>query len=319
MACACRRGSDDDASGQLCCIPDREPGHVDHTDTYPTVIHAPGTAPGTRLREYASSELARAIECLGWRGPRLHDGVHQARKSLRRTRATLALGMPALGPGTAVIDRELRRLNRSLSKLRDAHALVTVLDRMIDKSAGEDAAVTVLRRARRTAARMRAACAHKALAADPMLQDKRALLAVLLAALPALQWPAISTAGARDALRRSAAAADAAGAQARASGEDEDWHGWRRRARRLSQQQRALDDPTAPRSPIKQDKRLAVLLGEAQDHAMVRERCGKKSPFAQADRQTLRSLAESRLRRLREDMAASASKPAPSALGQDLP
>lgn len=289
---------------------------MDQAAAHPPIFLAPGVEPGTRLCEYASAELARAIDCLDWRGPRLHTGVHQARKSLRRTRATLALGMPALGPGTAVIDRELRRLNRSLSKLRDAHALVTALDHLIGKNTGDDIATPVLRRARRAAARARAACARKVLDADPLLQDKRALLAVLLAALPALKWTTISVAAARDALRRSAAAADDAGARARASGDDEDWHGWRRRARRLSQQQRALDDPMAPRASLKQDKRLAVLLGEAQDHAMVGEHCGKKSPFAPADRQALHTLAENRLRHLREDVVAITLKPAAKAHGE---
>jgi hypothetical protein len=144
-------------------------------------------------------------------------------------------------------------------------------------------------------------------------------LSVLLAALPALKWAAIGAAGARDALCRSAAAADDAGARARASGHEEDWHGWRRRARRLSQQHRALDDPMAPRASVKRDKRLAVLLGEAQDHAMVSAHCGKKSLFAQADRQALRTLAEDRLRGLREELAAIALKPAAKTQGEKFP
>lgn len=256
--------------------------------------------PGARLRDYASAELAHAIDCLGWRGPRMHTGVHQARKSLRRTRATLALGMPALGPGADLIDRELRRLNRSLSRLRDTHALVTALDQMIEKTVDDIATRSLLRRARRIAVRTRAECAHKMLAVDPLLQDKRALLDVLHAGLAALKWKAIGASDAATALQRSATDAGNAAAKARVSRDDEDWHQWRRRARRLSQQQRALGDASANQALDKHDKRLAVLLGQAQDHALLIDHCGRKSLFAQADRQALRALATKRLQRLRE-------------------
>jgi CHAD domain-containing protein len=268
------------------------------------------TPPDRQLREYAVAELTRAIACLGWRSARLHTGVHQARKSLRRTRATLALGMPLLGPGADLIDRELRRVNRSLSKLRDAHALVTALDHLIAKHApADDDTLHVLRRVRRIAAHARAECAHTALARDAQLQDKRALLATLLAALPALKWDAIDAMHVGVALQRSQIEADTAGAKARAAHHDEDWHRWRRRARRLSQQHRALGDAFArPRADGKHDKQLAVLLGHAQDYAMLREHCGRKSPFTPTDRQALDTLAENKMKRLRERVAARASE-----------
>jgi CHAD domain-containing protein len=256
--------------------------------------------PGSRLHEYATTQLARAIACLAWRGARLHTGVHQARKSLRRVRATLALGGSALGPGAALVDRELRRINRSLSKLRDAHALVAALDEIIATQADDDDATPVLRRIRRTAARARAVHAREALADDPQLQDKRALLTTLLAALPGLKWDAIATADAGAALQSSLIQAETAAAKARAGNDDADWHRWRRRARRVSQQQRALGDALAHRPTGKNDKRLAVLLGKAQDHAMLCEHCGRKSIFVKVDRQVLRALAESRMQHLRQ-------------------
>ncbi|MEO6343923.1 MAG: CHAD domain-containing protein [Dokdonella sp.] len=268
--------------------------------TNPPVTRAPGVEPGARLREYASAELAHAIDCLGWRGPRMHTGVHQARKSLRRTRATFALAMPALGPGAGLIDGELRRINRSLSKLRDTHALVTALNQMIEKATDDPVTLSVLRRARRIAVRKRTACARKTLAADPLLQDKRALLDVLHAGLSALKWKAIGASDAATALQRSATDARNAAAKARASHDDEDWHQWRRRARRLSQQQRAIGDASANQALDKHDKRLAILLGQAQDHALLIEHCGRKSLFAQVDRLALRALATNRLQRLRE-------------------
>ncbi|MBC7990442.1 MAG: hypothetical protein H7Y19_12790, partial [Luteimonas sp.] len=38
------------------------------------------SAPGVALRDYAVVELDSAIAGLGWRGGRVHAGVHQARK-----------------------------------------------------------------------------------------------------------------------------------------------------------------------------------------------------------------------------------------------
>jgi hypothetical protein len=259
--------------------------------------------PGMRLRDYAAAELARAIACLCWRGGRLHAGVHQARKSLRRTRATLALGMPVLGPGARLIDRELQRMNLRLSKLRDAQALVVTLDLLIDK-ADDGHAALILRRARRIAARARAGRARSTLIDDPQLQDKRALLTTLQAALPALPWNAVTETDVCARLQLSLIRVDEASSRARTTERDEDWHRWRRRARRLSQQHRALGDMAAL-LPAAGDrhKSLAVLLGEAQDYALLREHCGKRSVFAQADRQVLRALTEHGMARLRQRVA----------------
>ncbi len=257
-----------------------------------------------QLFDYASMEIARAIACLSWRGARLHEGVHQARKSLRRTRATIALGMPALGPGANLIDRQLRRVNRSLSKLRDSQALITSLDHLLDRKADDHEAVSALRRMRRTAARARAERACAMLSKDPQLQRRRALLTTLLAALTALQWNAISTINVHTALQRSRLRASVAGTKAHSSGDDESWHDWRRSARRLSQQLRALGNAASdPVETDKRGKRLAILLGEAQDHAMLREQCGRKSPFTKTDRHVLRALADNGIARLHARIA----------------
>lgn len=261
-------------------------------------------APGTRLRDYATTELTQAIACLGWRGSRLHAGVHQARKSLRRARATLALGAATLGPGAVLIDRELRRLNRRLSKLRDTQALVGTLDHLLRKNADTEAAA-ILRRSRRVAAHARAERARTTMTTDPHLRDRRALLAVLQAALSALPWQTVAETEAHDALRVSATRADEAAARAQRSGRDEDWHRWRRRARRLSQQLRALGDSIAAPPEIGEGaKRLAILLGEAQDYALLREHCGKRSVFAPADRAMLRELSERGTAHLQERIRA---------------
>ena len=270
------------------------------------------------LRAYACDELDRAIAHLGWRGGRVHEGVHQARKSLRRTRATLALGTSVLGPGAELIDREVRRVNRRLSKMRDAQALVETLDRLIAKGKSPET-LPVLRRARRTAAIARVESARRELASDPGLARKRALLVALRAALPALPWDMLTETRVRDALADGFVRIDIAGARARATGRDEDWHRWRRRVRRLSQQHRAVGslivDINAARRRV---KTLAELLGEGQDYALLHDHCGKRSIFPDPDRQILAALAELGAQRMRgriDDALASVSS-APAAAGQ---
>ncbi|MEI2453224.1 CHAD domain-containing protein [Lysobacter firmicutimachus] len=257
-----------------------------------------GRPPGRRLRAYASRELEAAIEALGWRGSRLHLGVHLARKGLRRVRATLALGGAALGPGAAWVDRGLRDANRDLSALRDAQALVETFDRLL-RVAGDEAHRTLLRRGRRRAAAVRAAAARQARAEDPDLSARRGLLRVLHAALRALPWEPLAAPHWRAAVADSLRRVERARQRARASGVDEDWHEWRRRARRLSQQQRALQAAGLGEDAPSFDKRQAERLGEAQDLNLLLDHCGKRSPFAKPDRLALRAFARDELARSR--------------------
>jgi CHAD domain-containing protein len=291
------------------------------TDTAVPAVDTPGGLAlpwfdAADLRAYACDELDRAIAHLGWRGGRVHEGVHQARKSLRRTRATLALGAVVLGPGAALIDREVRRVNRRLSTMRDAQALVETLDRLIAKGKPPEA-LPVLRRARRTAAIARVESARRELASDPALARKRALLVTLRAALPALPWDTLTETRVRDTLAQGLLQIDVAGARARATGRDDDWHRWRRRVRRLSQQHRAVGslivDINAARRRV---KTLAELLGEGQDYALLHDHCGRRSIFPDPDRQILAALADLGAQRMREriEQAPSGAVPAPAAL-----
>jgi hypothetical protein len=278
-------------------------------------IAVPAAAsPGPVLRGYAARELAGAIAGLGRRGGRIHGGVHRARKSLRRVRAVLALCGSEPGPGAELLDRELRRVNRRLSKLRDAQALVEVLDRLIRKAESGDSSV-LLQRARRAAARSRAEQARLERDRDAGFHDARALLVTLQAALPALQWTSVTETQVAASLQNSTSRLARASARARSTGRDRDWHRWRRRARRLSQQRRALGDVAAQSKAIQRgDKAVAEWLGDAQDFALLHDHCGRSSVFTDADRRTLRALAEHGRRRLRERVAqAEAESPAPVA------
>jgi hypothetical protein len=138
------------------------------------------------------------------------------------------------------------------------------------------------------------------------------MLQTLRAALPALSWNTLNETRVRDALTNGLVQIDVAGARARATGRDEDWHRWRRRVRRLSQQHRAIGpqiaDINAARRRI---KTLAELLGEGQDFALLHDHCGKRSIFADPDRQVLAALADLGAQRMRGRIAASLAQTAP--------
>ena len=96
--------------------------------------------------------------------------------------------------------------------------------------------------------------------------------------------------------------------QARAVRKDraDDWHRWRRRERRLSQQHRALKAADiAHAMPLtKADKRITLQLGAAQDLSLLGEHCGRDSPFDKPDRLQLKQFADAALQKQRHAIAA---------------
>lgn len=256
---------------------------------------------GEELAAWVRNEIAIGSKSLAAGGGRIHAGVHQARKSIRRTRAALMLTETALGAGTSIVGRELRHVNDTLSTLRDAHALVATLDRLAAKAAEPEDAL-VLRRAHRVAA------AHRAVVAREdrhlaTLRDARAALAMLGAGLSGLPWDRLTHANLVEGLaatqRRIAALRD----KAARSDRDEDWHRWRRWMRRQSQQRRACAAAGVEVPDTGFDKSLTEQLGAMQDLSLLIEHCGRGSIFAKPDRLRLRRYARRKLARQRERIA----------------
>jgi CHAD domain-containing protein len=227
--------------------------------------------PGERIRAYALAQLQRAITCLAWRGSRAHEGVHQARKSMRRVRACLALGESALGAGAKMIDRELSGVCVSLSDLRDAQARVESLNRLLlqhDKSEFRSCLLS----AKAIAISARADAMRNEQAIDAGFQTRRERLQVLAAAIPVLPWQHINQLALSNAIQCTTQVCEKAADLALSSGKEKDWHRLRRRRRRLIQQHTALEQcEIGLPSFAMPDKKLGSLLGEAQDLAILRE------------------------------------------------
>ena len=77
---------------------------------------------GERARLLAREEC-RAIGRALAAKRRIHTGIHDARKAIRRLRSLLAL-VEARIPEATPIDQQLERLGDGLSHLRDAHVVV---------------------------------------------------------------------------------------------------------------------------------------------------------------------------------------------------
>jgi len=77
------------------------------------------------LRRAARKELRAAARGVGGRSPD-DSAIHEARKSLKKTRAILDLIDADGGQGLGASTKSLRKVNRALSRIRDADALVQV-------------------------------------------------------------------------------------------------------------------------------------------------------------------------------------------------
>lgn len=251
---------------------------------------------GPALRDYASRELDTAVAAIA-RREHVHAGVHQARKAIRRTRAALALGEVRLGTGARLIDRALRKLSRDLSALRDAHALVEVLERLAERTHDPDDRKLLRRAARKArdgARRMKKDCA-------PERQVAGEALAVLRASLQGLPWAALDWPECQAVIDRSQERALAAQDRALDSHKGARWHRWRRRVRLLVQERRACSECGVASIPeLRFEQFLGEQLGVAAELNLVVECCDGTSPFKPSQRKPLRKFAARAVQRQQE-------------------
>jgi hypothetical protein len=258
---------------------------------------------GAALRGIADQQLSLAADFLSRPGGHRHKGVHQARKSIRRVRAILALTRVPLGPGAEALSHVLSEINRGLSRTRDAQALVEAIDHLAAQTKDEKW-LKLLGRARRNAVEARRGVLQEALAVDPEMLQARTLLKQLKAALGDLPWSAVTKHDVEAAFSLGREKTRKAAKKAGRTGEDEDWHRWRRKARRQSQQQRILAEAGIDSTVKYDDKDIATLLGKQQDFSLLLEFCESgHSPIRWADRNQLHRFVEKKLESLRKELA----------------
>lgn len=223
------------------------------------------------LRRAGLEQIERASGELGGNADP-HAGVHQARKALKRLRALLALMRPIIGERAyAREDRRYRRLGQSLGGVRDIQAMLDTLHKLEAHSppaACNRAGAALgeqLRRERSLAEESlnggRAAAGCSALAKARRRFGDLSLDGATLRGLGA-GLEAIYRAG-----RRSFA-------RAYATGEDDDFHAWRKATQRHWRHLQLVAEawPEALQPRIRLAQELSQLLGDDHDLAVLRQR-----------------------------------------------
>jgi hypothetical protein len=282
---------------------------------------------GKRLGDFVSQQLTQAQKCLASAGETRHQGVHEARKCMRRVRAAwgiLARKRPQSKGALAVaaiakakkMDETIVKLCRSLSTLRDAKALDEALQRLSPTKAvsepgltHSDRAASMLTRAQASAAAVREQALQRALSLDPGLARRRAKLKVLLAQSAELPWSEITEHDLAAAVKRSQRRAKKAEKRARRDATDDDlWHRFRKRVRRVRRVRHQhfllhaiASKPNSAGTPS--NSRLdtdAAELGESQDDALLLRFCKLPAVFDHDVCRWLRGIAKARLQRTRQ-------------------
>jgi CHAD domain-containing protein len=183
---------------------------------------------GSALETLVSKECHTLQRALTARKDR-QKGIHDARKSCRRLRSALPL-LPS-SASTEALDQSLRDLLHSFAPLRDAY-MATRTARLLATHHQTRMTPSILHdldeRAERTL--------NTALDDDPDWRDRRAEAHRIIPALKALPWRAIHTSSARKTLKKAKRKMKKARGEAQAQRTPEDFHRWRRRARKLRYQ-----------------------------------------------------------------------------------
>lgn len=269
-----------------------------------THANEPSVSPlGGALEAFAVAQLQRAVAYLAQPGEARHEGIHEGRKCIRRARATLALTARAFKRGHCAaratrLDHDLGQLCRGLSPLRDAQALLEALARL---AAVAPDVMAILPAATEAAQARRDQLMQLALRRNPDFLSRQKRLAAAITRLQRLSWQNTSDADVSSALARSVRRVEKAQRKAHRHPElDEIWHVYRRRLRRLRQQDSLLAAIKPELRPAFDGlEQHAERLGESQDDALLLKHCGKRSPFAPHPRKIIRAVTSARLRHMR--------------------
>lgn len=167
----------------------------------------------------------------------LHRSIHEGRKAIRRLRALLELLDTENSPELARVDRNLQRLGRSLSRLRDAHVAVETAELFARHGPSTSSNHVINGLIQR-----RDELVGRSLRRDGDFALRQSLLHNCMHVLDGLHWGEVSQRHLRDALHRSQRRATKAAMKARDAPSPEHIHRWRRRLRRLRMQLEILRD-----------------------------------------------------------------------------
>jgi CHAD domain-containing protein len=260
--------------------------------------HCVTRRPTVELGAFVDEQLQQAERELARPPSELHSGIHEARKRLRKARATVRLAKQGFEATAGALDRRLDELCKQLSELRDAQAITETLNRLLQEG---DLAGTAASDALPLALERRDALLRRALDADPAFEAMREHLRAVRTEAAQLPWSAVSGFDVTHGLSRSEDKVLTAYVYALAHrGNDEAWHQLRRRLRRLKHQSAMLSGESPMLQGSRFDDAMLQSLAHAQDERVLLAACDRHSVFPLDVRRSLRQLLKRRLRLLRK-------------------
>ena len=255
------------------------------------------------VRRCATEQAQRAINDLQ---SNINDdpagAVHDARKSIKKERSLLRLAAPALDPRERRHENaRLRSLSHELGASREAEALLSALDELADRYAGQTPAATVqlVRERLRTERDLARRALLDADVPRQVVKDLR-LYVSSLAELPVELggWEAVA-----DGLERSYRRGRRAMRAARQAPDARHMHEWRKRSKDLWYHLRLLKQtsPGIVGGAAKDAHRLADALGDSHDLALLDMGLSQISDAIPADLAPLHGLIAHRNAQLRNE------------------
>jgi CHAD domain-containing protein len=254
-----------------------------------------------QLTRIARNELDAAAERL-LKADRTDDDVHEARKSVKKVEAVVAL-IQQIGGNVSESDLEaLHTARRTLSRLRDADAAIQTFQRLTsrfpDRIPARDSS-TIRRRLERRKADL-----------VPVMRSNTGSLArtgKILRSLrrPAKQWaPSVTVAELPDVLRRSYRTSLEAMQRAADTGRADDFHAWRKAVKNLWYQLRVVERLVSGLTKqLAEFRELETALGDEHNLAvfrmrLARDRTLRREQPAVEDMMVLAAALEDELRRV---------------------
>jgi CHAD domain-containing protein len=218
------------------------------------------------LRRLMKKELQSSRDELLKTIPPSDEAIHEARKSIKKVRAILDLIRADDGQGLGGTRKRLREISHTLSRLRDADAMVETLDAITKNNRAVISEPALTRIHRRLAARKRIALetAHGDGAWKTIERDCRKLQKIVGHARSTHRRFGALAPGIRDAYRGGRKAM----ARARTGGRAADFHEWRKHIKTLWYQLRLLEGCSAAvGKDVASLHRVETYLGD--DHNVV--------------------------------------------------
>jgi hypothetical protein len=221
---------------------------------------------GKSLERLSRKTLSKGLD--GLTEARVVDAIHTARKSIKKTRAIVALADHA-APRTWAIEKRLRRAAHHLSPLRDARAIAETCARVADRAPARlhPALAAAARSLTAEARRLERDAAEAALFDTIDHELRRARKTMAHAHLDRVDEDGIA-----DALKRAYRRGRRALSTAQERGDADSFHRWRKRVKTLWYQVRLLATRWHTQDAIDALARLEEWLGEDHNVAVLREK-----------------------------------------------